>query len=113
MYDPSPLVASLPLDQSRRESVRDYHRALRWSVDGFFEKVLPANTALIYTSDHGEALYEGGYDLGHCSTHPYYGEVYVPLFAATGSSELQASLQAVAKRAYNGASRLIQSDCRV
>jgi glucan phosphoethanolaminetransferase (alkaline phosphatase superfamily) len=106
-YDPSPLVASLPLSETRRESVREYHKALRWSVNGFFEKVLPViseDTILIYTSDHGEALYQGGYDTGHCSNTPVPGEVYVPLFAATRSPQLQSILKAEARRAYNSAS---------
>jgi lipid A ethanolaminephosphotransferase len=106
-YDPSSLSATLPLNQPRREAVRDYHKAIRWSVDGFFERVLPAiggDTVLIYTSDHGQAMFEGGYDIGHCSADPHPGEVYVPLFAVTRSFELHARLQTEAKRAYNRAS---------
>jgi glucan phosphoethanolaminetransferase (alkaline phosphatase superfamily) len=109
-YDPSALVSSLPLDAKRRDSVRDYHKALRWSVDHFFERVLPAlqrpDTVTIYTSDHGQSLFEGGYDLSHCSLRPdlAHGEVFVPLFVLAGSPELRSRFQAAATRSFSRAS---------
>ena len=107
-YDPSPLVARLPLDDTRRGIVRDYHKALRWSVDGFFERVMPeiarSNAVLIYTSDHGQSMFEGGYDLSHCSGRPNRGEVSVPLFVLAGSSDLLGMFRAEAQRAFNRAS---------
>ena len=106
-YDPAPLVVSLPLNESRRSAVRDYHKAIRWSVDGFFEKVLPAidsNTVLIYTSDHGQAMFQNDFEYGHCSPNPHYGEVYVPLFVVTRHFELLRTYQSEAQRSYNRAS---------
>jgi glucan phosphoethanolaminetransferase (alkaline phosphatase superfamily) len=109
-YDPSALVASLPLDSTRRGIVRDYHKALRWSVDHFFERVLPvlqrSDTVTIYTSDHGQSLFEGGYDLSHCSLRPdlVYGEVFVPLFVFAGPPELRLKFNVAATRAFNRAS---------
>jgi lipid A ethanolaminephosphotransferase len=109
-YDPSRLVADLPLDAARRGSVRDYHKAVRWSVDGFFEKVLPElrrrDAVLLYTSDHGQSLYEGGYDLTHCSMSPrmHRGEVLVPLFMITASPAFAARSRTEAQRAFNRAS---------
>jgi glucan phosphoethanolaminetransferase (alkaline phosphatase superfamily) len=109
-YDPFPLVASLPLDDKRKATVRDYHKALRWSVDGFFERVLPAlrrtDAVLIYTSDHGQALFEGGYDIQHCSLTRDLarGEVLVPLFVVASSPVLRKTFQTEAKRAFNRAS---------
>ncbi len=46
----------------RANLIVQYRNAIRWSVDGFFERLLrepmPADTLLIYTSDHGQALAE-------------------------------------------------------
>jgi lipid A ethanolaminephosphotransferase len=109
-YDPSPLVQELPLNQQRRNVVEQYHKALRWSVDSFFEKVIPEvlkqpDATLIYTSDHGQALYEGGYDAPQCSMSPNFsqGEVSVPLFVATGASDLETLFATEAHRAFNRA----------
>jgi len=48
-----------------------YLNALRWSVDGFFEKLLPEvinqDVLIIYTADHGQSLLENGLKLTHCS----------------------------------------------
>jgi lipid A ethanolaminephosphotransferase len=106
-YPPASVTSSLPYDENRRQDIRDYHRALWWSVDGFFKKVLPAidaDTVLIYTSDHGEAWYEGGSAFGHCNGKPAPSEAYVPLLLATGSSQLRSSFEATAAIAYNRAS---------
>jgi glucan phosphoethanolaminetransferase (alkaline phosphatase superfamily) len=109
-YDPAPLVAGLPLDDRRREAVKNYHKALRSSVDGFFARLLPAlerdDTILIYTSDHGQSLFEGGYDLSHCSltTNLHLGEVLVPMFVITHAPEAQARFRREARRAFNRAS---------
>jgi len=110
-YDPSPLVRDLPLDDRRRAAVRDYHKALRWSVDGFFATILPAirdreDTVLLYTSDHGQALFEGGYDGSHCSARPVRGEVLVPLFVVTGAPQWAARFEAEAQRAFGRADHL-------
>ena len=109
-YDSSRHVAALPLDDKRRRAVADYHRALRWSVDAFFEHLMPhllrEDTVLLYTSDHGQSLYEGGYDLSHCSLGRdlHVGEVLVPMFVITGSPAAQASFAAESKRAFGRAS---------
>ena len=97
-YEPSADVLPAALDGHRRRSIANYHRALRWSVDGFFEQLLPElqrdDVILLFTSDHGQALYEGGYDLSHCSltTDLHRGEVLIPLFFVTGSQEALAIL---------------------
>jgi glucan phosphoethanolaminetransferase (alkaline phosphatase superfamily) len=106
-YDPSPLVASLPLDDGRRQVVKNYHKALRSSVDGFFERLLPAlardDTIAIYTSDHGQSLFEGGYDLSHCSLtrNLHLGEVLVPMVVIAHDDDLQARFRRAAARAFN------------
>ena len=109
-YEPTSDVLPTTLDALRRREVANYHRAIRWSVNGFFERVLPAlqrdDVILIYTSDHGQSLYEGGYDLSHCSltTDLHLGEVLVPLFLFVNSPATQAVFSAEAKRAFNRAS---------
>jgi len=99
-YDASSLVAKLPLDITRRNIVADYHKAIRWSVDGFFAKILPViggrpDTLMIYTSDHGQALFEGGYDIQHCSSNPglHSGEATVPIFASAGPGQFATRLK--------------------
>ncbi len=111
--DPSPRIMSLPLDEHRRNVVQEYHKALRWSVDRFFEKVLPEvlkrpDTILIYTSDHGQSMFEGGYDASHCSVNPGLarGELFVPLFVATHGNQLEPRFNAEAHRAFNRAHHL-------
>ena len=108
-YNPAPLVSALPLDAERRENVASYYRAIHSLVDGFFEMLLPhvgEDTLLIYTSDHGQSLYEGGYDQSHCTSRPdlALGEVTVPLFVIAGGSEASKRFKSEAKRAYNRAS---------
>ena len=88
----------------REVMVAHYRNAIAWSVDEFFRKVLPAvdlsRTLIVYTSDHGQSLLQGGYKLTHCSVggnvHP--GEAYVPLFAVTLEPEFK-------RRLANGAAR--------
>lgn len=94
---------SPPLDARRAADVSDYHRALRHSVDHFFERLWPLldeSTAVLYTSDHGQSLYEGGYDLSHCSltATAHRGEVRVPLLVMTRNRGLQETLGAAAER---------------
>jgi glucan phosphoethanolaminetransferase (alkaline phosphatase superfamily) len=109
-YVPSFLGARLPDEARRRESLRDYHKAMRWSVDEFFARVLPAveqsDAVVVYTSDHGQALYEKGYELSHCSLTPdlALGEVYVPLFLAASSASVREMYREAAGRRFNRAS---------
>ncbi len=100
-YEPPQDVAAPHLERRRQQDVRAYHRALRWSVDAFLEKTWSAmdeETVLVYTSDHGQSLYEGGYDLSHCSLVPtaHRGEVRVPLLALTKDPQLRRDLAAAA-----------------
>ena len=74
-----------------------YGNALHWSVDGFFNKLLEGmdlrNVLIIYTSDHGQSLMDGGQRLSHCSDGiAQVGEGLVPLLATTGVPEINAAL---------------------
>lgn len=71
-----------PVDK-RQELVNAYDNAIRHNVDGFFRKLVlnhqaPADTTIVYTSDHGETLAENGERTPHCSTTK--NETKVPLF---------------------------------
>lgn len=80
--------------------VASYRNAVRWSVDRFFAEFFKAtdlsNTAVIYTSDHGQALMAG--QLTHCVVeNPDPVQGLVPLMAITGDKELRQRLEAGAK----------------
>ncbi len=77
-----------------------YRNAVRWSVDHFFAEFFKAtdlaNTAVIYTSDHGQALMAG--QLTHCVVeNPDPVQGLVPLMAITGDKDLRQRFEAGAK----------------
>lgn len=100
-----------PLDnlEDRSELQESYRRAVRWSVDEFFRTLLGGidlkDTLIIYTSDHGQSLLEGGYRLTHCSTtgkvHP--GEGIVPLFALSDAGDFGQALKQAAQAGFGNA----------
>ena len=59
------------LSAAHGEVVSQYDRSLKWSIDRFFEllgsKIVRDDTLVLYTSDHGQALFDGGYENQHCS----------------------------------------------
>lgn len=88
--------------------IGSYKNAIAWSVDGFFRELLAGTdltgTLLIYTSDHGQNLWDDGTTFWrHCDTNPPPSEVWVPLFALAGESELRQQLVASAARSSNEA----------
>jgi glucan phosphoethanolaminetransferase (alkaline phosphatase superfamily) len=95
------------LTGARGEVVSQYDRSLKWSVDQFFEllgqKIVREDTLVFYTSDHGQALFDGGYESQHCSLgyRIANSEAYVPLFAITGDKDLLRVLDAAAQRFHN------------
>jgi glucan phosphoethanolaminetransferase (alkaline phosphatase superfamily) len=91
------------------ELLRAYNNALRWSVDGFFERLLSGldkrNVLIIYTSDHGQSLMDGGQRVSHCSTrNTQVGEGLVPVIVSTGIPDLAVRLRKSATDAYGQAS---------
>ncbi|WP_439881372.1 sulfatase-like hydrolase/transferase [Pontibacter sp. MBLB2868] len=71
MFTPVLSERSMLKDQER--SVNTYHNALRWTVDGFWKKLMqniaPSDsTVVIYTSDHGQNLQGDGISIAHAST---------------------------------------------
>jgi glucan phosphoethanolaminetransferase (alkaline phosphatase superfamily) len=89
---------------------KSYRLAIQWSVDEFFKRLQPGldlgNTLLIYTSDHGQSLFEGNYRIPHCSTagtiHP--AEANVPMVVMTHNTQLEPIFRAAAQDHYNRAS---------
>ena len=76
--------------------LNSYLNVIRWSVDRFFQQMFAdldlKNTAIIYTSDHGQALFNG--KLTHCSVKtPDPREGLVPLFAMTDIPGLRARFE--------------------
>jgi lipid A ethanolaminephosphotransferase len=81
----------------RKELLESYRRAVKWSVDTFFRELLGritlADTLILYTSDHGQSLLDGGYKQTHCSTGRVpAGEGIVPLFAFAGDGPFRQRL---------------------
>ena len=74
--------------ENRQAFLNSYKNAVRWSVDRFFAHFLPgldlSRSVVIYTSDHGQALLEGGRTQTHCSgQNPQATEGLVPLLVLT------------------------------
>jgi glucan phosphoethanolaminetransferase (alkaline phosphatase superfamily) len=88
--------------------LRAYNNALRWSVDEFFQKFFSRldnnNVFVVYTSDHGQSLMEGGQRMSHCSTkNTQVGEGLVPLIVSTGIQDLAVRVRKSATRSYGQA----------
>lgn len=93
VFEPTITQAGEDINDTRLNS---YLNVIRWSVDKFFghffDQLDLTETTVIYTSDHGQALFNG--QLTHCSVKdPDPREGLVPLFALTGNSELKARFE--------------------
>lgn len=91
--------------------IGSYKNAIAWGVDGFFREVLGqvdlARTLIVYTSDHGENLWEGtGTHWRHCDSNPPPVEVWVPLFVVTGNEQYGQALRTSAARSFNRAAHV-------
>ena len=107
-YPPNWKIFAPTLKETGTESPRfrenSYRNVIRWAVDHFFDRLFTVvdltETALIYTSDHGQNLSNG--HLTHCSTtNPDPVEGLVPLFATTGDKALLARFQQGAALNFN------------
>lgn len=109
-YEPAG-IDQLPAarDPARRAALRDYMRSTRNSVDSFLELLFPKftspGTLAIYTSDHGQSMFEGGYEATHGSmanVHP--GEGRVPILVFSGDPAFNEKMRAAARAGYDRAS---------
>jgi glucan phosphoethanolaminetransferase (alkaline phosphatase superfamily) len=88
----TPMIA--PLDVTRRQAfVNSYDNAVRWSVESFFRALfargVPDSTIVVYTSDHGQTLGEGGEKHSHCGASKT--EAMVPLFVISSRADVRAA----------------------
>jgi glucan phosphoethanolaminetransferase (alkaline phosphatase superfamily) len=94
-------------DNVKEETIVEYKNAIYWEVDRFFERLARSidldHTLLIYTSDHGQSLFEGGYKQSHCSVNGQVaaGEGIVPLIAMTHAEPFNSELRAIANRDFS------------
>lgn len=91
---------------TRELLLNTYKNAIRWTVDGFFEKLIPEidlkKTLLIYTSDHGQNLMDDGKYVTHCRRiSPTLNEAISPLFVMTQNVELLQKFRRTADSNYN------------
>jgi glucan phosphoethanolaminetransferase (alkaline phosphatase superfamily) len=87
--------------------VNSYRNAVRWNVDRIFKRLFDEanlrDTAIIYTSDHGQNL--DPKKLTHCTIEdPAPSEGLVPLIAITDDARLKARFVAAARDSFGYAS---------
>lgn len=108
-YSPRPdTIPYASTNQKRNLDVRDYLIGIWSRVDSFFERLFPAinkpGVLTIYTSDHGQSLYQGGYDATHCSgKNAVKGEGLIPLFVIAGDPDIRKLFNKSAARSFNKA----------
>lgn len=94
----TPTMPSNSLVSSSTQEVHNsYANAIRWGVDKFFENLLPtidwSRTTVIYTSDHGQSVEDGGRGVGTHGkvTSPPITQASVPLlvFGKTAEARLR------------------------
>jgi len=100
---------ALDLNPDQRGQVRNYLKEIRWQVDEFFRILKPAldrpDTVVIYTSDHGQNMFQSRSKLFHCSDRDVsISEGSVPLVVATGNRRLAAEFAQTAGRRFNRSS---------
>jgi lipid A ethanolaminephosphotransferase len=98
-------TVQMSVDATPEQRVVSYRNVIRWSVDGFFAKMLDQTdlsaTAIVYTSDHGQKLSDRH---THCtSENPDPRQGLVPLLALTGNPELMKRFQSAAQLNHNRA----------
>jgi glucan phosphoethanolaminetransferase (alkaline phosphatase superfamily) len=88
-----------------------YANAVHWATDVFFKRLLPTlnlkNTAIIYTSDHGQNIMDDGTTATHTRReHANWQEALVPLFVFTTNTKLTKQLTYGIKHNLNNVSSL-------
>ncbi len=77
------------------KAINSYQNSIRWTVDKFFESLLPTlephkrdDMIIFYTADHGQSIIEGKRFSTHCdSTDPHLSQGVVPLLIFPKSVE--------------------------
>lgn len=96
-----PQMDSLGVIEDRERLVNSYKNAILYTVDRFFLGLLPrldlADTAIIYTSDHGQNLLDDGRVATHCRRlGENLFEAVVPLLAWAGDDQLRGQFRQAA-----------------
>jgi glucan phosphoethanolaminetransferase (alkaline phosphatase superfamily) len=96
----SPVLSEQEFYRDRDKTLNTYYNSLRWTVDAFWQKLMPAveradSTVFIYTSDHGQNLSESGIRIAHASLEDTKSdESDVPLWLYAPRYFLQGKLAA-------------------
>ena len=83
--------------EDRDRLINSYKNAISWTVDRFFQSLLAhvdlKRTLIIYTSDHGQNLFDDGTTRTHCGlTNPDGREALVPLLVFNDTPSLRPRL---------------------
>ncbi len=84
IFTPTLDLGEAPSLNKKEELLNTYYNSIRWSVDLWWEKVYfefkKKDILFIYTSDHGQNIFDNENKLTHCSPNPISTEGNVPLF---------------------------------
>jgi glucan phosphoethanolaminetransferase (alkaline phosphatase superfamily) len=99
------LAASEPL-HDRERLLNSYYNGIRWNVDRFFQFLIPSiegrDYIMVYTSDHGQSILEGGGIMTHCQIdHPYHTQGNVPMMIFAERRELRSVFSENIGETYN------------
>lgn len=69
----TPVLAATSMVKNHQRSLNTYYNAIRWTVDGFWKKLMSGirtqdSTFILYTSDHGQDLSGNGISITHART---------------------------------------------
>ncbi len=92
VFIPTLDLGEAPTLDTKDEMLNSYYNAIRWSVNDWWKEVYNqfnmSNVLFIYTSDHGQNLFDSDNKQTHCSALPTTTEANVPLFfVAFGDSK--------------------------
>lgn len=84
VFTPTLDIGEAPTLDTKDKMLHSYYNALRWSVNDWWREVYRVfnklNVLFIYTSDHGQNLFDNDNKQTHCSALPTTTEANVPLF---------------------------------
>ncbi len=84
VFVPTLDVGEAPSLDTKDEMLNSYYNSIRWSVDDWWRELYGdlemTNALCIYTSDHGQNLFDNDNKQTHCSAMPTTTEANVPLF---------------------------------
>ena len=105
-----PSETSVPNAQilpDQKQKVIDYARGMKNRVDDFFKILMEdasfENSLIIYTSDHGQSLYQAPYIATHCTKkkNTHWGEGSVPLMVFTDDVQMLQQYKSAAEKSWN------------